>query len=75
MDAKAVEMGYQNLADAVSCAEEPAVPQFQESGRALRAWRSLVRVRFDEVADQMIGHGHAPPSDEELLLGPPWSRP
>lgn len=71
MDAKAVEMGYQHLADAVSYAEEPAVPQFQEEGRALRAWRSLVRARFDEVADQVIGHGLAVPSDEELLLGLP----
>lgn len=33
MDAKAVEMGYQKLADAVSYAEVPAVPQFPEDGR------------------------------------------
>ncbi|MCG7324270.1 hypothetical protein [Achromobacter sp. ACRQX] len=71
MDAKAVEMGYQHLADAVSYAEEPAVPQFQEEGRALRAWRSLVRARFDEVADQVIGHGIAVPSDDELVLSMP----
>lgn len=67
MDAKAVELGFQNLADAVSYAEEPAVLQFQEAGRALRAWRSLVRARFDEILAEVEAGERDIPSDDELI--------
>jgi hypothetical protein len=42
LNAKANSLGYDNMASAVSYAEEPAVTAFQAEGQALRAWRSLV---------------------------------
>lgn len=42
MDAMARALGYDDIATAVTYAEEPAVPKFQNEGRALRAWRSMV---------------------------------
>lgn len=42
LDAAAVAAGYDNIFSAVTYADEPAVPQFQAEGQALRAWRSLV---------------------------------
>lgn len=42
MDAKAAEYGYTDLATAVTYADEPAVVKYQDEGKGLRAWRSLV---------------------------------
>lgn len=42
LDATARACGYDDMKTAVTYAEEPAVPKFQNEGRALRAWRSLV---------------------------------
>lgn len=42
LDAQARALGYENIAAAVSFAEEPAVEKYQAEGRALRAWRSKV---------------------------------
>jgi hypothetical protein len=42
MDAAARARGYDDVATAVTYAEEPAVPKFQAEGQAFRAWRSKV---------------------------------
>ena len=42
LDAQAQAMGYDNITDAVSYAEEQSAPQFMKDGRRLRRWRSLV---------------------------------
>ncbi|WP_158894654.1 MULTISPECIES: hypothetical protein [unclassified Pseudomonas] len=42
LDAAAKTRGYDSIATAVSYAEEPAVAKFQDDGKAMRAWRSLV---------------------------------
>lgn len=42
MDAQAQALGYDDIRTAVTYAEEPAVPKFQEEGKAFRAWRSMV---------------------------------
>lgn len=41
LDTAAVTAGYDSINTAVSYAEEPAVPRFQNDGKAFRAWRSL----------------------------------
>lgn len=41
--------GYGTIDRAVSYAEEPVVPKYQLEGRALRAWRSLVWKRCEEI--------------------------
>lgn len=42
MDHASQALGYDHLTNAVTYAEEPAVPKFQAEGQAFRAWRSLV---------------------------------
>lgn len=41
MDAAARAAGYDDIKTAVTYADEPAVPKFQQDGQAFRAWRSL----------------------------------
>lgn len=42
---------FKGIDDAISYADEAAVPKFQEQGRAFRAWRSVVRGRWFDVRD------------------------
>lgn len=41
LDQTAKKAGYSDLKDAISYADEPAVPKFQADGVAFRTWRSL----------------------------------
>lgn len=41
LDAAAVAAGYDDIKTAVTYADEPVVPKFQQEGQAFRAWRSL----------------------------------
>lgn len=67
MDSTAKELRYDGIASAVSYAEEPSVPKFQEEGQAFRAWRSLVWAKCYEILDE-VNDGKRPiPSDEELI--------
>ena len=40
MDTTAKSYGYDDIKSAVTYAEEPSVPKFQQEGKAFRAWRS-----------------------------------
>ncbi|MCP1500654.1 hypothetical protein J2Y86_005361 [Pseudomonas migulae] len=40
MDSSAQRFGYDDIGNAITYAEEPAVPKFQREGQAFRAWRS-----------------------------------
>ena len=42
LDSQARSMGYDSVFTAVTYAEEGAVTEFQQDGKTLRAWRSLV---------------------------------
>lgn len=48
-DAAAVSQGFDSMAEAVSYADEPAVPEFQEKGASLRAWRSVLWKAFEDM--------------------------
>lgn len=66
LDGLAQSMGYKNIDAAVSYAEEPAVPKYQEEGRALRQHRSLFwRAFYEELAT--VGRDDEPPTVTELL--------
>lgn len=52
---------------AISYAEEPAVPRFQNEGRALRAWRSLVWVTAAGILNAVKAGERAIPTEAELL--------
>lgn len=68
LDDQARELGYDDIAAAISYAEEPAVARYQSEGRALRAWRS----RVWEVALPEIGTAI---DESELLLSLPAFAP
>lgn len=61
LDATARERGYDSIATAVSYAEEPAVPRFQDDGLAFRAWRSRVwNYAYEQLALVMAGERPVP---------------
>ena len=57
LDAVARSFGYDDLVTAISYAEEPAVPKFQDEGRALRAWRSMVWAAVHEMPSDLADDG------------------
>ena len=67
LDAGARLLGYDDIATAVSYADEPAVPEFQAEGKALREWRSLVWAKANQTL-AAVGEGEMDmPSDEVFL--------
>ena len=67
LDAAAKSRGYDSIATAVSYAEEPAVPRFQEDGKSFRAWRSLVwAYAYQELAKVKSGEREIPALDAFL---------
>ncbi|MDM0011992.1 hypothetical protein QTH87_06005 [Variovorax sp. J22P168] len=70
MDAMARSYNYDDISTAVTYAEEPAVPKFQNEGRAMRAWRSLVwEACYDLLARVQAGEAEEPSVEQlhELL--------
>lgn len=66
LDSAAKDYGYDDIKSAVTYADEPAVPVFQEQGKAFRAWRSLVWAKGYELLAAVDG-GAPIPTDEELI--------
>ena len=67
MDSQARALGYDSAATAVTYAEEPAVPRFQEEGRAIRAWRSKVWAFAYDLLDKVKAGSVAVPTVDEFL--------
>lgn len=67
MDAAARALNYDSISNAITYAEEPAVPRFQAEGQALRAWRSLVWATCYEIVADIEAGVRDVPSDEELI--------
>jgi len=72
MDAVAKVYGYGDktlapMASAVSYAEEPSVPKFQDEGRALRAWRSILWASCYELLGKFQRGEALEPTKEGLL--------
>lgn len=71
LDAKAQELGFDNIFTAVTYADEPSVPSFQAHGLALRSWRSKVWGACYALLTQ-VQSGHAPvPSPRALIAALP----
>lgn len=67
LDGTARACGYDSIGTAVSYAEEPAVPKFQEDGMAFRAWRSLVwAYAYQELDKVKSGQREVPAVDDFL---------
>jgi hypothetical protein len=73
MDSKAQAYHYDNLTTAVTYADEPAVPKFQQEGQAFRAWRSQVwNTAYSILAEVQAGTRGFPTVDEIPSLLPPF---
>lgn len=73
MDSKAHSYGYDDLTTAVTYADEPSVPKFQQEGQAFRAWRSSVwAAAYSILADVQAGHRAFPTVAEVPSLLPPF---
>lgn len=73
LDAKAQSYHYDNLTTAVTYAEEPSVPKFQEEGQAFRAWRSQVWASaYSILAEVQAGTRAFPTLAEVPSLLPPF---
>jgi hypothetical protein len=73
MDSKAQAYHYDNLTTAVTYADEPAVPKFQEEGQAFRAWRSQVWASaYNILADVQAGSRTFPTVSVVPSLLPPF---
>lgn len=71
-DATARGMGFDSMAEAVTYADEPAVPRFQTQGAALRAWRSLLWEAFEMMeARYLAGDLELPKESGEFFGGLP----
>jgi len=68
LNSAAVAAGYDDISTAVSYAEEPAVPKFQNDGKAFRAWRSLVWAYAYEQLALVLAGGREQPTVEGFLL-------
>ena len=66
LDEQARALGYDDIKSAVTYAEEPAVPKFQQEGQALRRLRSLAWARYGEILNAVQAGQRPIPSWEEL---------
>ncbi|WP_441228019.1 hypothetical protein AB7813_08415 [Tardiphaga sp. 20_F10_N6_6] len=71
MDDEARKLNYDDIATAVTYADEPAVPKFQAEGQAFRAWRSLVWATCYQILDDVNAGNRAIPEDAELIAALP----
>jgi hypothetical protein len=71
LDTQARSMGYDTIAIAVSYAEEPAVPEFQQEGIELRAWRSLVWAAHNRIMADVDAGKCALPDEAGFLAAMP----
>ncbi|MDO8385098.1 MAG: hypothetical protein Q7T13_01695 [Polaromonas sp.] len=67
LDQGAQSLGYDDLKTAATYADEPAVPQFQNEGRALRAWRSLTWAYCHGVLADVLAEARPIPTAPELI--------
>lgn len=67
LDEQARALGYDDIKSAVSYAEEPAVPRFQQEGQALRRLRSLAWARYDEILNAVQAGRRPVPTEAELI--------
>ncbi len=67
LDEQARALGYDDIKTAISYADEPAVPKFQQEGQTMRRLRSLAWARNYEIMDQVQAGQRSIPTEEELI--------
>ncbi|WP_454695589.1 hypothetical protein [Achromobacter aegrifaciens] len=71
MDSVAKDMHFLGIADAISYADETAIPHLQAQGLAFRKWRSMVRDECEKIAAAVQGKEMDLPSFEGLIAAFP----
>ena len=71
LDSTAQSLGYDDIRSAATYADEPAVAKFQNEGKALRAWRSLVWAASYELMMAVRAGNRAVPTADELIKSLP----
>lgn len=71
LDARAQELGYDDIKSACSYADEPSVPKFQAEGIEFRSWRSLVWAHCYTVLAAVAAGEIPEPTLDELIAGLP----
>ena len=67
LDEQARALGYDDIKSAVTYAEEPAVPKFQQEGQAMRRLRSLAWARCYEILSAVQAGQRSIPTEAELI--------
>lgn len=67
LDSTAQSMNYDDIKSAVTYADEPSVPKFQDEGKRLRAWRSLVWEECYSIMEQVDAKELDAPSVQTLI--------
>jgi hypothetical protein len=67
LDQTAKVSGYDDIKNAISYADEPAVPRFQAAGQAFRSWRSICWAYCYEQLDALEQNKREPLSPQELV--------
>jgi hypothetical protein len=67
LDEQARALGYDDIKSAVTYADEPVVPKFQQEGQALRRLRSLAWARFYEILNEVQAGQRPIPTEAELI--------
>ena len=67
LDEQARALGYDDIKSAVTYAEEPAVPKFQQEGQAMRRLRSLAWARCYEILNAVQAGQRSIPTEAELI--------
>ena len=67
LDEQARALGYDDIRSAVTYADEPAVPKYQQEGQAMRRLRSLVWARCYEILNEVQAGQRSIPTEEELI--------
>jgi hypothetical protein len=68
LNAVAVAQDFDSIDEAVSYAEEPAVPLYQALGQALRSYRSIVWHAFDTLLAEIKADMTPMPADADALF-------
>lgn len=71
LDSTAQAYGYDDIKSAISYADEPAVPKFQQEGQAFRSWRSLFWAAANELRAAVESGTRAIPTLSELIAALP----
>ena len=67
LDDQAQALGYDDIKSAVTYAEEPSVPKFQQEGQAMRQLRSMAWARCYEILNAVQAGQRSIPTEAELV--------